>query len=93
MHSIYSETLVLGWFGDVPLAFQREEKRGKIRVKGNQFSIKANLGFVLRGTLDALNAFAEDLEDICKERGLIIAFKEASASRLWIKGFEDEEKP
>ncbi len=56
----------------------------------NQFSIKANLGFVIRGTLDGLNAFAEHLEELCEERGLKIVFKKASASRLWIKADEDD---
>ncbi len=59
-------------------------------MRNNQFSIKANLGFVLRGTLDSLNDFAEYLEDVCEERGLTIVFKQASASRLWIKGYEDD---
>ncbi len=59
-------------------------------MKGNQFSIRANLGFVIRGPLDGLNALAEHLEEICKERGLQIVFKRASASRLWIKADEDD---
>lgn len=59
-------------------------------MRDNQFSIRANLGLVVRGTLDALNAIAEHLEEVCKERGLTIVYKKASASRLWIKADEDD---
>ncbi len=59
-------------------------------MKSNQFSIRANLGFVIRGPLDGLNAFTEHLEEFCKEHELTIVFKKASASRLWIKADEDD---
>ncbi len=49
------------------------------------FAVKANLGFVVRGTMEDLAAFADRLETLAPEMGLVIAYKQASASRLWIK--------
>ncbi len=56
-----------------------------MRAEQNLFALKANLGFVIRGPLSDLNQLADHLEDFCEQRGLKIAFKKASASRLWIR--------
>ena len=61
----------------------------QIRMKSDLFSPKANLGIVVRGHMGSLNAFWEGFEELCREHDLKIAFKTASASRLWVK--EDEE--
>ncbi len=53
------------------------------------FSPKANLGIVVRGPMGSLNAFWDGFEELCREHGLKIAFKTASASRLWVKEDED----
>lgn len=52
----------------------------------NLFAVKANLGVVIRGPLNGLTTLSERLENLCRELGLSIALKKASASRLWIKG-------
>ncbi len=49
------------------------------------FAVKANLGFVLRGPLTEWATLSENLEVRCRELGVKIAFKKASASRLWIR--------
>lgn len=49
------------------------------------FALKANVGFVIRGPLSDLNQLSAHLEEFCESRGLKIAFKKASASRLWIR--------
>ncbi|MCJ2530899.1 MAG: hypothetical protein LN413_01080 [Candidatus Thermoplasmatota archaeon] len=54
------------------------------------FAVKANLGVVLRGSLDELTTISNRLEELCSDRGVKIAFKKASASRLWIKEDGDE---
>ncbi len=51
----------------------------------NLFAVKANLGFVIRGPLDELTTLSDRLETLCEGLGLKIAFKKASASRLWIR--------
>jgi len=49
------------------------------------FGLKANLGFVVRGDMETLGTFNARLEALVSELGLKIAFKIASASKLWIK--------
>ena len=49
------------------------------------FAVKANLAVILRGDVNALAAFADELERLAPERGLVIVHKQASASRLWVK--------
>ncbi len=56
-----------------------------MRAEQDLFALKANLGVVFRGPLDGLNRVADHLEDYCREIGVTIAFKKASASRLFIK--------
>jgi len=51
-------------------------------------SFRGSLGVVFRGDVNALSAWADELERLCAERGLTIAFKLASGSKLWIR--EDE---
>ncbi len=57
--------------------------------KEHLLSARANLAFVVRGPMDHLTPFWEDLERLCQRHRLKIAFKMASASRLWIKEDED----
>lgn len=52
---------------------------------GRVFSIKANLGFVLRGSLEDLSAVSDSLEELCEQHNVKIAYKVASASRLRIR--------
>jgi hypothetical protein len=49
------------------------------------FALKANLGFVIRGSMNDLSLFAERIESLCKDSGLTVVHKHASASKLWIK--------
>lgn len=49
------------------------------------FALKANLAVVVRGSMDDLAAFAERVEQIAPELGLIVVHKQASASKLWIQ--------
>ncbi len=51
----------------------------------NLFALRANLGVIFRGPLDGLNRVADHLEDYCEANGITIAYKKASASRLFIK--------
>ncbi len=55
------------------------------------FGVKANLGLVVRGPMDALRTFDDRVEALVAELGLKIAFKTASASRLWVKEGEPGE--
>ena len=55
------------------------------------FALKANLGLVVRGPMESLAAFSERVEALVSELGLKIAFKTASASKLWIKEGEPGE--
>ncbi len=54
------------------------------------FLPKANLGIVVRGPMGSLDAFWAGFEELCREHGLKIAFKTASASRLWVKEDKDD---
>jgi hypothetical protein len=54
------------------------------------FGLKANLGFVVRGDMETLGTFNARLEALISELGLKIAFKTASASKLWIKEGEPD---
>ncbi len=56
-----------------------------MRAGQDLFAVKANLGFVIRGPLNELTTLSDRLEALCEELGLKIAFKTASASRLWIR--------
>ena len=64
-----------------------------MRTEQDLFALKANLGVVFRGPLEGLNRLSDHLEDYCRELGVTIAFKKASASRLWIKEDGDDEAP
>lgn len=55
------------------------------------FSLKANLAVVVRGPMGELPVFAERIESLCVELGLIVVHKQASASKLWIKEGEPGE--
>ena len=55
------------------------------------FALKANLGFVVRGPMSELPIFAERIETLCADLGLIVVHKTASASKLWIKEGEPGE--
>ena len=54
------------------------------------FALKANLGVIARGSMDNLSLFAERVEALASELGLVIVHKQASASRLWIKEGDTE---
>ena len=56
-----------------------------MRAEEDLFALKANLGVIFRGPLEGLNRVADHLEDYCREIGITIALKKASASRLFIK--------
>ncbi len=56
-----------------------------MQEKEHLLSARANLGIVVRGPMDQLTPFWDDFDRLCLEHGLKIAFKMASASRLWIK--------
>ncbi len=56
-----------------------------MKAEQDLFALKANVGFIIRGPLNDLNQLADHLENFCEQRGLKIAFKKASASRLWIQ--------
>ncbi len=49
------------------------------------FTLKANLGVIFRGPFEELNRMADHLEEYCAANGVTIAFKKASASRLFVK--------
>ena len=49
------------------------------------FGLKANLAVIVRGPMSELPIFAERVEAMCTELGLIVVHKQASASRLWVK--------
>lgn len=53
------------------------------------FSPKANLGIIVRGPMRGLTSFWDGFEALCREHDLRIAFKVASASKLWITGEQD----
>ena len=53
--------------------------------KNDLFALKANLGIIVRGAMNDLSLFADRIEELCKELGLIVCHKQASASKLWIK--------
>jgi len=61
------------------------------RTPGNTFGFKSNLGLVVRGPMDALRTFDNEVEALCARLGLKIAFKTASASKLWVKEGEPGE--
>jgi hypothetical protein len=52
--------------------------------------LKANVGLVVRGPVAVLRTFDTEVEAICARLGLKIAFKTASASKLWVKEGEPE---
>ena len=56
-----------------------------MRENQDLFALKANLGVIFRGPLEGLNRVADHLENYCEANGITIAFKKASASRLFIK--------
>ena len=45
---------------------------------------------MVRGPMGSLDSFWEGFEELCLEHGLKIAFKTASASRLWVKEDKDD---
>lgn len=49
------------------------------------FTVKANLGVIVRGSMSDLSLFAELVEALASEHRLVVVHKQASASRLWIK--------
>lgn len=49
------------------------------------FTVKANLGVIVRGSMSDLSLFADRVEALASELGLSIVHKQASASRLWIR--------
>ncbi len=63
-------------------------------MKNRVFELKANMGFVVRGPLESLKSLDDRLERFCRELGLKIAYKTASASRLWIQedGKDDDRR-
>jgi len=48
-------------------------------------ALKANLAVIVRGSMSDLPTFAERVEALCAELGLIVVHKQASASKLWVK--------
>lgn len=52
-----------------------------------QFTIKANLGLVVRGEVSALKAFASAVQTAIDDSAgdVQLVFKTVSGSRLWIK--------
>ncbi len=53
-------------------------------------NLKANVGLVVRGPVAVLRTFDTEVEALCARLGLKIAFKTASATKLWIKEGEPE---
>lgn len=60
-----------------------------IMMRTELFTPKANLGIVVRGPMNSLIDFWESFEALCERHDLKIAFKRASASRLWVKEDDD----
>ncbi len=56
-----------------------------ISQAGRPFVIRGNLAVIVRGPLDALQAFAEKVEELAPTLGLVIVHKAASGYRLWVK--------
>lgn len=63
----------------------------RTRSSSDLFGLKANLAVIVRGPMSDLPIFAERVEALCAELGLVIVHKQASASKLWVKEGEPDE--
>jgi len=61
-------------------------------MESTKWTVKANLGIVLRGEVVALKGFVERLDGLISEtQGIELLHRHLSASKLWLKEGESKD--